>query len=233
MVRLFAGVQNRIVLEPSFDFRVLAFTASVAVLTGLLFSIAPALHATRFFPGQSVTDEYELVGIVRDAKYQNLRNPADRMVYLPISQSLDRIGGLMVAVRSAVDSRSLLTAIRNEVRAAIPGGFVTEIATIEQQLDESLVQERLVSMLASFFGALALADLTRNVGPDRHRARSRDPGGSVNHALHRERVVRTRARGSGCNFRRSSRAVGCSGRGRIPAGPAPSRVDPMIALRYE
>jgi hypothetical protein len=60
------------------------------------------------FPGQRVTDQYELVGIVRDAKYQNLRNPADRMVYLPISQSLDRIGGLMVAVRSAVDARSLL-----------------------------------------------------------------------------------------------------------------------------
>ena len=36
-----------LVLEPRFDLRVLAFTAAVAVVTGLLFSVLPALHATR------------------------------------------------------------------------------------------------------------------------------------------------------------------------------------------
>ncbi len=78
------------------------------------------------------------------------------MVYLPIEQPLDRITGVMVAIRGSVDARSLVPAIRNDVRLAVPGGFVTNIAAIDQQVNESLVEERLVSMLASFFGALAL-----------------------------------------------------------------------------
>src|SRR5207249_12025364 len=109
------------------------------------------------FPGQRVTDEYEVVGVARDTRYENLRNPAERMVYLPVEQPLDRISGVTVAIRSSLDARSLVPSIRDDVRLAVPGGFVTNIATIGQQVDESLVQERLVSVLASFVGALALA----------------------------------------------------------------------------
>ena len=38
----------------------------------------------------------------------------------------------------------------------MPGGFVTTVATIGQQVNESLLKERLVSVLATFFGVLAL-----------------------------------------------------------------------------
>src|SRR5262249_6252479 len=99
------------------------------------------------------TDEYEVAGVVRDAKYQDLRKAAARMIYLPIEQPLDRINGVMVAIRGPMDTRNLVPAIRNAVRLAVPGGFVTNIATIGQQVDESLLQERLISTLSSFFGA--------------------------------------------------------------------------------
>ena len=47
LVAVLAGPSERVVLEPHFDVRVLAFTASVSVATALLFSLAPALRATR------------------------------------------------------------------------------------------------------------------------------------------------------------------------------------------
>ena len=74
------------------------------------------------FPGQVVTDEYEVVGVTRDTRYENLRSEAERMVYLPIGQPIDRITGVMLSIRGSVDARSLVPAIRNEVRLAVPDG---------------------------------------------------------------------------------------------------------------
>jgi ABC-type antimicrobial peptide transport system permease subunit len=42
------------------------------------------------------------------------------------------------------------------LQATVPGGFLSNIVTLEQQADETLLQERLVSTLASAFGGLAL-----------------------------------------------------------------------------
>ena len=47
LVAVLAGPSESVVLEPSFDLRVLGFTAGVSVTTALLFSLAPALRATR------------------------------------------------------------------------------------------------------------------------------------------------------------------------------------------
>ena len=47
LVAVLAGPGERVVLEPHFDLRVLGFTAGVAIATALLFSLAPALRATR------------------------------------------------------------------------------------------------------------------------------------------------------------------------------------------
>jgi ABC-type antimicrobial peptide transport system permease subunit len=51
----------------------------------------------------------------------------------------------------------LVPLVRDVAREAIPGGFVTRIATMNDRMERSLLRERLLSMLATFFGALALA----------------------------------------------------------------------------
>ena len=100
--------------------------------------------------------EYEVVGVVRDVRYENLRTPDERMAYLPIEQSIDPIAGVVVAVRSRGDMMRLVPSIRKAAADTVPGGFVTSVATIEQRVAASLIRERMLSALASVFAALAL-----------------------------------------------------------------------------
>jgi predicted permease len=109
-----------------------------------------------FFPGPRATEEYEVVGVARDTRYQSLREPDERMVYVPIPQALDRLTGVSVAVRAHADATALLPAIRAEVRGVVPGGFITNVKTVAQQVDASLLRERMLSSLATAFGLLAL-----------------------------------------------------------------------------
>jgi ABC-type antimicrobial peptide transport system permease subunit len=107
------------------------------------------------FPHQRVTAEYEVVGIVRDTRYASLRDAADAMAYAPVEQAIDTLVSATIAIR-ARNVTGLESLVRRRMRATIPGGFMTNVATLEQQVDESLIEERLLSILASLFGALAL-----------------------------------------------------------------------------
>jgi predicted permease len=108
------------------------------------------------FPGQRVQDEFEIVGIVADTRYKDLRTPDERMAYVPLEQAIDPITSAVVAVRGPGDVRRLAPTIRAIATETVPGGFVTAIATIEQQVEVSLVRERMLALLATFFAALAL-----------------------------------------------------------------------------
>src|SRR5262245_28096221 len=99
---------------------------------------------------------YEIVGVVKDSRYQNLREPDTRLIYLPVAQKRDRLGQLTLAVRAEGKPTELIAAISNEVRGAGSDILLTNIATLNEQVDQSLVQERLVATLSLFFGLLAL-----------------------------------------------------------------------------
>jgi len=109
------------------------------------------------FPGQRVEDQYEIVGIVADARYQDLRTPDKPMVYAPLEQAIDPITSVVLFVRGAGDVTRLVPSIRASVAETVPGGFVTGIATMEQHVEMSLVRERMLALLATFFAALALS----------------------------------------------------------------------------
>jgi len=78
------------------------------------------------------------------------------MVYLPMAQRLDRPGRLTLAVRVEGKPTDLANAIGNEMRAIGSDILLTNIATLNEQVDQSLLQERLVATLSLFFGLLAL-----------------------------------------------------------------------------
>jgi ABC-type lipoprotein release transport system permease subunit len=78
------------------------------------------------------------------------------MAYLPIEQSIDPITGVMVAVRAPGDVMQLVPSMRRLTAEAVPGGFVTRIATVGQRVAVSLIRERMLTILASLFAGLAL-----------------------------------------------------------------------------
>jgi predicted permease len=99
---------------------------------------------------------YEIVGVVKDARNQNLREADTRTVYLPFTQARDRLGRLTLAVRAEDKPTELTSAIGNELRAIGPDIMLTNVVTLNEQVDQSLLQERLVATLSLFFGLLAL-----------------------------------------------------------------------------
>jgi predicted permease len=108
------------------------------------------------FPGQRIQDDYEIVGVVADTRYKDLRTPYERMAYVPLEQAIDPITGAIVAVRAPGDVTRLTPSIRAIVTETVPGGFVSEVTTMEQNVKMSLVRERMLALLATFFAALAL-----------------------------------------------------------------------------
>jgi predicted permease len=102
-------------------------------------------------PMGPATPGYEIVGVVRDAKYNDLRREIHPMMYAPQS-----VGGATFELRTAADPQALLPAIREvvgQVNADLP---LFNVTTQSQQIDRLLFQERLVARLTGFFGVLAL-----------------------------------------------------------------------------
>src|SRR5262249_18784937 len=56
LLSFFAGGRNRLFINLTLDRRVLLFTAGVALLTGLLFGLVPALQATRIDPNPALKE---------------------------------------------------------------------------------------------------------------------------------------------------------------------------------
>jgi ABC-type antimicrobial peptide transport system permease subunit len=106
-------------------------------------------------PREKEPTPYEIVGVVKNSRYLNLREPDTRMIYLPMAQKRE-FGVLTLAVRAEGKPTGLIAAISNEVRGAGSDILLTNIATLNEQVDQSLVQERLVATLSLFFGLLAL-----------------------------------------------------------------------------
>jgi predicted permease len=108
------------------------------------------------FPGQRIQDPFEIVGVAQDTRYGSLRKQPERMAYLPLSQAVDRVSSVIVGIRAAIEPAGVVGGVRDAAAKTVPGSAVTDVITIDQQIDDSMLRERLVALLATVFGALAL-----------------------------------------------------------------------------
>jgi predicted permease len=97
---------------------------------------------------------YEIVGVVRDARYFGMREEIEPMVYIPAWRQ--GAGRTVLCVRSGGDMAALVEGIRRKVQEQDPSIAIQRTRTMEEYVDQNIVQERLVATLSSFFGALAL-----------------------------------------------------------------------------
>jgi putative ABC transport system permease protein len=102
----------------------------------------------------------EVIGLVADAIYRSLRDPVPPTIYIPLAQLDDSErpapASVSVSVRSASQSPALLTRTVADAVARVNPDLTVTFRPLAEQVNASLTQERLVAMLAGFFGALAL-----------------------------------------------------------------------------
>jgi predicted permease len=94
---------------------------------------------------------YEIVGAIRDAKYNSLRQEVTATMYIPQSGL-----GATFELRTAADPQALLPAVRRAVAQLNANLPLYHVTTQSEQIDRLLFQERLVARLSAFFGVLAL-----------------------------------------------------------------------------
>jgi predicted permease len=123
--------------------------------------------AKLYFPGRSPIGQnilsdpekisYEVVGVVGDAKYDDLRSPAPPTGYLPISQN--RLKGkpsYTAVLRVDGPVAPLAGAARSVVARLAPDIPAPVMTTMDSVLDASISSERVMALLSVFFAACAL-----------------------------------------------------------------------------
>lgn len=101
-------------------------------------------------------DVFEIVGVVKDAKYESVREATRGAFFLSNEQDTDPDGFSDLVVRTHRRPEDLENEIRAAIRSENPGLAITEMMTLSEQVDRSLREERLLATLAGFFGVLAL-----------------------------------------------------------------------------
>ncbi|HSU98275.1 MAG TPA: FtsX-like permease family protein, partial [Gemmatimonadaceae bacterium] len=98
--------------------------------------------------------DIEIVGVVKDTKYESMREEVPYELYRPYRQ-VEFVQGMTVYARAQGDPKDIFVAMRravNELDSNVP---IYRMRTMEQQLDKSLMSERLLASLSSVFGILA------------------------------------------------------------------------------
>jgi predicted permease len=131
-------------------------------------AIVNELFAARFFPGrQPIGQKFfqlggsrsgepmEIVGVVQNSKWVNLRDAAPLMYYRPYAQQ----GGtpsVRLAVRGSADPELVATSLIGLAQSIDRRVSLTNVAPFREVVSRSLLVERLVAQVSVAFGALAL-----------------------------------------------------------------------------
>lgn len=129
--------------------------------------------ARRYFDGQRAvgrvfdrvdadeeTVHQEIVGVVADTRYGNIRQPAPPIVYVPLHELISCCGGSTrlgtLEVRTTEDRLALTDNLRQEIEAVHPSLRVTNVQLQSTLVDNNMLRERLLALLSGFFAVVGL-----------------------------------------------------------------------------
>jgi ABC-type antimicrobial peptide transport system permease subunit len=102
--------------------------------------------------GDWATPGWEILGVVSDARYQDLRSPIDPTMYVPSSGGFTNF-----EVRTSMNPTAVAASIHGVVSQMDGNLPVFNVHTQAELIDQLLFQERMIAKLSGFFGVLALA----------------------------------------------------------------------------
>jgi predicted permease len=143
--------------------------AATGTKTSAPVAIVNETFAHKFFPGTSPVGKYirrdwglrkttppiQIVGVVKDSKYESLREKPISQAFFPADQTLDNEEYANFEIRTGKRPSALISLVQDSV-ARVDKTIPLDFSSLSQQVDDSLVQERLLATLSAFFGALAL-----------------------------------------------------------------------------
>jgi predicted permease len=120
--------------------------------------------ADHFFPGRSALGKrlgfgggpdtkltMEIIAVVANSLYEGPREGVHRQAFIPFWGK----GSGTIYFRARTESTGAFNVVRNEVRQIDSSIPLYGLKTVEGQLDETLLTDRLIAMLSAGFGALA------------------------------------------------------------------------------
>ena len=103
---------------------------------------------------QTVTPNTEVIGVIADTKYRDLRETPHAQAYFAYLEVSD-IRGMTAYVRTRGDPREFEDALRERLRHFDPHVPVVDLETVSEQIGFSLRTARLVASLSAVFGGVA------------------------------------------------------------------------------
>lgn len=100
-------------------------------------------------------DLYEVIGVAKDIKYQSISEQKLLTAYLSCAQDPNPWPEMTFELRSETSFQALTPAVRTAV-GQVNQRVSIAFRSFETQINDSLLQQRLVALLSSFFGFLAL-----------------------------------------------------------------------------
>jgi predicted permease len=100
--------------------------------------------------------EFEVIGMVKDAKFTALDEGTLMTAYLPCTQSPGFFGNFSVRYAPGANRQEIVSRARRAIAEVNSNILVNSVGSLEEQVDGSIAAKSLIAQLSSFFGVIAV-----------------------------------------------------------------------------